>query len=339
MAGKYLTDSKVAVFGAAGAIGSNMAQELLATGVTSHIVMYDPFEKGLEGAAHEMFHCAFEGATVEYTTDPAVALKGTKYLISSGGAPRKEGMTREDLLKSNCEIARGLGQDIKKHAPDLELGIVIFNPADITGMTALLYSGLAPRKLITLAALDSTRLQTELALFFKVKQDKVTGCRTYGGHGEKMVAFMKGIKVDGKPLEKLMEEKKISADDWKKIKEKVVKGGSNIIALRGRSSFQSPAHQSILMLRALLGGGDYDWPCGVYIDKGEFKGVVMAANTKITKKGLEWKEPEGSPEDMKELRASYEHLKGLRAEAIKLGIVPTPDKWGELNSHLADNQV
>src|SRR5207253_463872 len=110
---------------------------------------------------------------------------------------------------------------IKKHAPDLELGVVIFNPADITGLTTLLYSGLPPRKLLTLAALDSTRLQTELSLHFKVKQDKVTGCRTYGGHGEKMVAFMKGVKVEGTPLEKMMELGKLSADDWKKIKEKV----------------------------------------------------------------------------------------------------------------------
>jgi malate dehydrogenase len=335
MAAQYLTNAKVAIFGAAGAIGSNMVQELLATGLSSHVSMYDPFEKGLEGAAHEIFHCAFEGATVEYTTDPGACLKGARYLISSGGAPRKEGMTREDLLKGNCEIAKGLGQDIKKYAPDLELGVVIFNPADITGLTTLLYSGLQPRRLLTLAALDSTRLQTELALHFKVRQDKVTGCRTYGGHGEKMVAFLKGIKIDGKPLEKMMEEKQFSADDWKNIKTKVVKGGSKIIELRGRSSFQSPAHQALHMLRGALGGGDYDWPAGVYIDKGEFKGVVMAANTKITKKGCEWREPEGTADDMKELRASYEHLKGLRVEAIKLGIIPPPEKWGELNPHLA----
>ena len=56
--------------------------------------MYDPFEKGLEGAAMEMLHCGFEGATIEWTTDPGKALSGAKYLISSGGAPRKEGMTR-----------------------------------------------------------------------------------------------------------------------------------------------------------------------------------------------------------------------------------------------------
>jgi hypothetical protein len=28
-------------------------------------------------------------------------------------------------------------------------------------------------------------------------------------------------------------------------------------------------------------------------------------------------------------------LKGLRAEAIKLGIIPPPERWGELNHHMA----
>jgi malate dehydrogenase len=55
---------------------------------------------------------------VTWTTDIKEALKGAKYMISSGGAPRKEGMTREDLLKGNCEIAKQLGSDIRATAPD-----------------------------------------------------------------------------------------------------------------------------------------------------------------------------------------------------------------------------
>ena len=75
-------------------------------------------------------------------------------------------MTREDLLKGNCEIAAQLGKDIGGHAPDLKLGIIIFNPADITGLTVLVHSGLAPSRIGTLAALDSTRMQTALAQHF-----------------------------------------------------------------------------------------------------------------------------------------------------------------------------
>src|SRR5690349_15816216 len=196
----YLTDKKVAVMGAAGAIGSNMVQDLLSTGTANNISMFDPFASGLEGAAEEIYHCGFPGANVTWTTDEAEALTGASYILSSGGAPRKEGMTREDLLRGNCEIAKGLGEDIKRYAPGAEFVVVIFNPADITGLTTLLYSGLKPGYVSTLAALDSTRLQTKLAQHFGVAQHEVTGCTTYGGHGESMAVFKGNTAVQGVKL-------------------------------------------------------------------------------------------------------------------------------------------
>ena len=106
----YLTDDKLVILGAAGAIGSNMVQTALTMGLTPNVVHVRPLRKGLQGAAEEIYHCAFPGARVTWTSDIAEALNGATYLISSGGAPRKEGMTREDLLKGNAEIAAQLGQ-------------------------------------------------------------------------------------------------------------------------------------------------------------------------------------------------------------------------------------
>ena len=48
---KYATNDKLVILGAAGAIGSNMVQSALTQGVTPTISMYDPFERGNEGAA------------------------------------------------------------------------------------------------------------------------------------------------------------------------------------------------------------------------------------------------------------------------------------------------
>ena len=84
----YLTEDKLAIFGSAGAIGSNMVQAALTLGLTPNIAMYDPFDKGNEGSAEEIYHCAFPGARVTWTSDVAEALSGASYLISSGGAPR-----------------------------------------------------------------------------------------------------------------------------------------------------------------------------------------------------------------------------------------------------------
>ncbi|MEC4630597.1 hypothetical protein VSS86_22975, partial [Bacillus safensis] len=79
--------------------------------------------------------------------------------------------------------------DIKTYCPDVKHVVIIFNPADLTGLVTLLYSGLKPSQVTTLAGLDSTRLQSALAKKFGVQQSKVAGCATYGGHGEQMAVF------------------------------------------------------------------------------------------------------------------------------------------------------
>ena len=332
----YITEDKLVILGAAGAIGSNMTQAALTLGLTPNVCMYDPFEKGLQGAAEEIYHCAFPGARVTWTTDIAEALKGAKYLISSGGAPRKEGMTREDLLKGNAEIAAQLGKDIKAHAPDLKFGVIIFNPADITGLTVLVHSGLAPSAIGTLAALDSTRLQTALAQHFGVAQDEVTGCRTYGGHGEMMAVFAGTTKVAGTPLADLIGTDKLTAEQWDAIKAHVCQGGKKIIQLRGRSSFQSPSHQSLLMVKAVMDGEGYPWPSGIYVNDptNGFEKIMMAMETTLDQNGLTGKMPTGSEADVQALRESYEHLCKLRDEVIDMGILPPLGDWEKANPNL-----
>ena len=333
----YLTQDKLAILGSAGAIGSNMVQSALTVGLTPNVVMYDPFEKGNEGAAEEIYHCGFPGARVTFTTDIGEALKGASYVISSGGAPRKEGMTREDLLKGNAEIAAQLGKDIRTHCPDVKLAVIIFNPADVTGLVAQVHSGLPPGRVTTLAALDSTRLQTALAQHFKVPQDDVTGCRTYGGHGEMMAVFASTAKVSGTPLTDLIGTPKLTDDAWAAIQEHVRQGGKRIIQLRGRSSFQSPAHQSVMMVKAAIDGKGYPWPAGVYVDspKNGFEKILMAMETKIGTNGVTWEMPRGTDKEIADLRASYDHLVKMREEVIGMGLLPPIGEWTKLNPRLA----
>lgn len=336
----YLTDRKVAVVGAAGAIGSNVVQDLLSTRTANNIAMYDPFAQGLEGAAEEIYHCGYPDACVTYTTDLAEALAGARYIISSGGAPRKEGMTREDLLKGNTEIARDLGLAIRDHAPDAEFVVIIFNPADITGLATLIYSGLPTGCVSTLAALDSTRLQTALAQHFGVMQSQVTGCKTYGGHGEAMAVFKGNTAVCGVPLKEIIYDgatvngRGMTLEDWAAVQERTRTGGARIIKLRGRSSFQSPAHQSVEMLAARIRGGGYPWPCGAYFASGPWANVMMAADVVWTPDGIVPVEPVGSDDDMEDLRDSYNHLTSLRDEVIAAGILPPVEEWGRHNPYL-----
>ena len=329
---KYLTDEKLLIVGAGGAIGSNMVQSVLMLGLTPNICLYDIFEPGVHGVYEEMCHCAFPGANLSYTVDPAEAFTGAKYIISSGGAPRKEGMTREDLLKGNCQIAAEFGDFIKKYCPDVKHVVVIFNPADVTALTALIHSGLKPNQLTSLAALDSTRLQEAIAAECKVQQDKVTNCYTYGGHGEQMAVFASKALVDGKPLA----EYNISEERWAEIKHDTIQGGSKIIKLRGRSSFQSPSYQAVKMIQGAMGGDKFTWPAGCYVncDKCGFKNVMMAMPTTIDATGVNFTAPQGTAEEMAALQASYEHLQKMRDEIISLGIIPAVADWGTMNPNL-----
>ena len=326
----FLTNEKLVIVGAAGMIGSNMAQTAMMLKLTPNLCLYDDYEPGLKGVVAEMAHCSFEGANITWTTDPKVAFKDAKYIISSGGAPRKEGMTREDLLKGNCQIAEDFGKNVKKYCPDVKHIVVIFNPADLTGLVVLLHSGLKPSQVTTLAALDSTRLQSELAAEFGVQQSKVTGARTYGGHGEAMAVFASKVKIDGTPLSKM----KLTAERFEEIKHATIQGGSNIIKLRGRSSFQSPAYNAVKMIEAAMGGKKFNWPAGTYVNDEKFQHVMMAMPTVIDADGVHYKEPKGTAKELADLQASYEHLCKMRDEIITLGIIPAVKDWKKANKNL-----
>ena len=332
---EFLTKDKLVIVGAAGMIGSNMAQTALMMGLTPNICLYDPFGPALEGVAEELRHCAFPGANLTFTSDIKEALTGASYIVSSGGAARKAGMTREDLLKGNAEIARQFGMDIKAYCPDVKHVVVIFNPADITGLITLIYSGLKPSQVSTLAALDSTRLQNELAKYFHIPADRIVNCRTYGGHGEQMAVFASTTTVDGKPLYEIIGTDALPEKEWEEMKVRVVQGGKKIIDLRGRSSFQSPAYLSIQMIAAAMGGKPFTWPVGCYVDNGKFNHIVMAMETTVDANGVHIHELNGTPEEHKALEQSYHHLCVLRDEVIGMGVLPHMKDWGTVNPNLA----
>ena len=332
----FLTNDKLVIVGAAGAIGSNMVQTALMMGLTSEICLYDiPFAaNAVEGVAEEMRQSGFDEANIIATTNVEEAFTGAKYIISSGGAPRKAGMTREDLLAGNCKIAEELGLNIKKYCPDVKHVVIIFNPADLTGLVTLLYSGLKPGQVTTLAGLDTTRLQSALAKKFGVKQSEIAGCATYGGHGEQMAVFGSHVTVAGRKLTDIIGTEEFPAEEWEQMKTAVTKGGAKIIELRGRSSFQSPAYLSVEMIRAAMGGEPFRFPVGTYVKTDKYDHIMMAMNTKFDKNGVTFEVPQGTAEENAKLDQSYEHLCKMRDELVTLNIVPEISKWNEINPNL-----
>ena len=329
----FVTNEKLTIVGAAGMIGSNMAQTALMMRLTPNICLYDPYGSALEGVAEELYHCAFEGANITWTTDIREALTDAAYVVSSGGAARKAGMTREDLLKGNAQIAEQFGKDIKSYCPDVKHVVVVFNPADITGLITLIYAGLKPSQVSTLAALDSTRLRSELAKYFRISPDEIRNCRTYGGHGEQMAVFASTTLVAGRPLSELIGHE-MPEGDWHDLQQRVIQGGKHIIDLRGRSSFQSPSYLSVEMIRSAMGGEAFRWPAGTFVNNEKYKCIMMAMKTTLDATGCHFEVPTGTADEVASLDASYEHLCKMRDELVTLNIVPPVSEWSKINPNL-----
>ena len=329
----FLTTEKLTIVGAAGMIGSNMARTAIMMRLTPNICLYDPFAPALEGVAEELYHCGFEGLNLTYTSDIKEALTGAAYIVSSGGAARKAGMTREDLLKGNAQIAEQFGKDVRQYCPNVKHIVVIFNPADITGLVTLLYSGVEPSRVSTLAALDSTRLRSELSKYLKIPADEIVNSRTYGGHGEQMAVFASTTSVDGKPLVDIIGTPRLPLEEWINIKQRVIRA-----AKHHRPSWTffipSPAYLSIEMIAAAMGGQPFRWPAGAYVNNDRFNHIMMAMETTISKNGVECKPINGTPEEEKELEKSYEHLCKLRDEVIEMGVMPPIAEWHRLNPYM-----
>ena len=128
----------------------------------------------------------------------------------------------------------------------------------------------------------------------------------------------------------------LSAERMAEIKQETIQGGSAIIKLRGRSSFQSPAYCAVKMIEAAMGGEKFTLPAGCYVncDKLGFNNVMMAMPTTIDATGVHFTEPTGTPEELAALHSSYEHLCKMRDEIIGLGIVPPVENWKDENPNL-----
>ena len=84
---EFLTNEKLTIVGAAGMIGSNMAQTAAMLKLTPNICLYDVYEPGLEGVTEEMRHCGFEGVSEEFTQFGEQA--GTERWVGGRGFQRR----------------------------------------------------------------------------------------------------------------------------------------------------------------------------------------------------------------------------------------------------------
>ena len=222
-------------------------------------------------------------------------------------------MSRYYLLGINLKIIKQVAEGIKKNAPDAFV-ICITNPLDVIVMALQKYSGLPKNKIVGMAGiLDSSRFIYFLSEELRVPVKKIKSF-VLGGHGDSMVAMLESTEIEGKKINELVKEGKLSKEKLKQIVDRTKKGGAEIVKyLEKGSAFYAPAASGVEMAESYLKDLKKQLPCAVYLN-GEYgtKDIYAGVPVIIGSGGVEKiVEIELSAEEKSNFEKSIEAVKDL----------------------------
>jgi len=275
---------KISLIGA-GQIGGTLAH-LITIKELGNVVLFDIDEGLAKGKALDIAQStSVSGSNTSHVgTSNYEDTKNSDVIIITAGIPRKPGMSRDDLLGTNLKIIKQVAQGIKKTSPNAFV-ICITNPLDVIVMAFQKYSGLPTNKVIGMAGiLDSSRFKYFISQELKVPVKSIESL-VLGGHGDTMVPMPKQTKVNGKPINELIQKEKLDL-----IIDRTRKGGAEIGKLLQKgSAFYAPATSAIEIAESYLKDMKKTLPCAAYLNgeygiKNLYAGVpIIIGNTGVEK--------------------------------------------------------
>ena len=279
---------KITLIGA-GQIGGTLAH-LIALKELGDVVLFDVAAGIAKGKALDIAQSSpVDGFNINLSgTDNYEDTKDSDVIIITAGIPRKPGMSRDDLLGINLKIIKQVAEGIKKTSPNAFV-ICITNPLDVIVMALQKYSGLPKNKIVGMAGiLDSARFIYFISQELKVPVKKIKSF-VLGGHGDSMVAMLGATKVDGKKINDLIKEGRLSKEKLDQIIDRTKKGGAEIVKyLEKGSAFYAPAASGVEMAESYLKDLKKQLPCAVYLN-GEYgtKDIYAGVPVIIGSEGVE----------------------------------------------------
>jgi malate dehydrogenase len=311
---------KITLIGA-GQIGGTLAH-LISQKELADVVLFDVVEGAAKGKALDISQSnSVDGQNVSIIgTSKYEDIKNSDVIIITAGVPRKPGMSRDDLLEINLKIIKHVAEGIKNNSPNAFI-ICITNPLDVIVMALQKYSGLPKNKVLGMAGiLDSSRFKFFLSEELKIPVKKIKTL-VLGGHGDSMVPMISQTEIDGKPLEKLLNEGKLSREKLSEIINRTRKGGGEIVKyLEKGSAFYAPASAGVEMAESYIKNLKKTLPCAVYLNgeygvKNLYAGVPVVIGSKGIEKIIELKLDE---KERANFDTSIESVKELFDAAIKI---------------------
>lgn len=267
--------------------GGAIAQRLVERNIADVVIQDDPQFAGSlhHGKALDMTQSAsWLGFEAKITgTDGWDDTAGSDVIVVTAGAPRKPGMSREDLLNGNAEIVRAKVSDAAKASPDAVI-IIFSNPMDAMCHVALEASGFPRERIIGQGgALDTARFRAFLSMESGVSVRDVHAY-VLGGHTDTtMVPVTSQARIGGLPLATLLSQEKIEA-----IVARTMRGGAEIGELmKVSSAYYAPSAATVEMVEAILLDQDRLIPSAV-LCKGEhgIEGIVCGVVCRLGAGGV-----------------------------------------------------
>jgi malate dehydrogenase len=298
---------KITVIGA-GNVGATVANVIAHKNLTNEVVLVDIKEGLAEGKALDIwqtssinqFNTRGTGTTNDYKPT-----EGSGIIVVTSGLPRKPGMSRDDLIKTNAGIVKEVTEKAIRFSPDAII-IVVSNPLDVMTYTAYLTSKKDSNKVFGMAGiLDTGRFRAFLATALDMSPLDIQAM-LLGGHGDTMVPLPRYTTVSGIPVTELL-----NAEVIDKIVERTRKGGGELVALMGTSAWYAPGAAVAQMVEAIVDDQRRVFPVCAYLNgeygmKDIYLGVPVVLGANGVEKVIELKL---NAEEKQLLDTSADHVK------------------------------
>jgi len=274
---------KVGIVGA-GFVGATTAYSLTVHGTCHEVILYDIATDIALGKAIDIGQSTSyspQGTIVTPAKD-ASDLKDCDIVVITAGVPRKDGMTREDLLMINAKIMKDVVENIKKYSPNAVI-LSVSNPLDVMTYVIHKLTGWERNRIIGMAgALDSARMAYQIHKKVEYGSGQIKAI-VIGDHGENMIPLPEISTVGGIPLGQIM-----SKEDMREITEKTKEGGAEIVKHLGTSAYYAPGRAVAVMVEAILDDSRIVMPSSVILD-GEYgqSDIAVGVPVVLGAKGVE----------------------------------------------------
>ena len=297
-----MAKSKVTVVGA-GNVGGTTAQRLAERNYAD-VVLVDIVEGLPQGKALDILESGpvigFDSNVIG--TNGYEESAGSEIVVITSGSPRKPGMSRDDLLRTNQNIVQSVTEEVVKHSPEAIL-VMVANPLDAMCHVAFEVSGFPRERVVGMAGvLDTARYRTFVAQELEVSVRDVFAL-VLGGHGDTMVPLPSMATVGGVAITELLPEDRVED-----IVERTRNGGAEIVQLlQSGSAFYAPSAAVIEMIDSILLDQKRILPCAVYL-QGEYgiDDLFVGVPVKLGTSGVE---------EIVELDLRENELQDLRSSA------------------------